>query len=48
MVLIQVSQYNFAMCSYREKKTDPTEFMQLDGLTVDYVEPDPGKSYNSG
>ncbi|XP_062581094.1 calcium-dependent secretion activator-like [Saccostrea cucullata] len=26
------------MCSYREKKPDPTEMMQLDGFTVDYCE----------
>ncbi|XP_021351970.1 calcium-dependent secretion activator 1-like isoform X5 [Mizuhopecten yessoensis] len=38
-VLVQVSQYTFAMCSYREKKPDPTEMMQLDGFTVDYCEP---------
>ena len=38
-VLVQVSQYTFAMCSYREKKPDPTEMMQLDGYTVDYTEP---------
>ncbi|XP_076448104.1 calcium-dependent secretion activator 1-like [Babylonia areolata] len=38
-VLVQVSQYTFAMCSYREKKPDPTEMMQLEGYTVDYYEP---------
>ncbi|XP_070192470.1 calcium-dependent secretion activator 1-like isoform X1 [Littorina saxatilis] len=38
-VLVQVSQYTFAMCSYREKKPDPTEMMQLEGFTVDYYEP---------
>ncbi|KAG1683210.1 Calcium-dependent secretion activator 1 [Nymphon striatum] len=38
-VLVQVSQYTFAMCSYREKKSEPTEMMQLDGYTVDYIEP---------
>ena len=38
MVLVQVSQYTFAMCSYREKKPDPAEMMQLDGYTVDYTE----------
>ena len=38
-VLVQVSQYTFAMCSYREKKPEPTELMQLDGYTVDYCEP---------
>lgn len=27
------------MCSYREKKPDPTEMLQLDGFTVDYCEP---------
>ncbi|KAI6216158.1 hypothetical protein M3Y99_01836800 [Aphelenchoides fujianensis] len=38
----EVSQYAFAMCSYREKKSDPTEFIQLDGFTIDYMpEPDP-------
>ncbi|XP_055953504.1 calcium-dependent secretion activator-like isoform X8 [Argiope bruennichi] len=40
-LLVQVSQYTFAMCSYREKKSEPTEMMQLDGYTVDYVEPVP-------
>ncbi|VDK83689.1 unnamed protein product [Litomosoides sigmodontis] len=46
--LIQVSQYAFAMCSYREKKTDPAEFIQLDGFTIDYMpEPDPDL-YNHG
>lgn len=38
-VLVQVSQYTFAMCSYREKKPEPTELLQLDGYTVDYIEP---------
>ena len=37
--LVQVSQYTFTMCSYRERKADPTEFMTLDGFTVDYTEP---------
>lgn len=40
-VLVQVSQYTFAMCSYREKKTEPTEMLQLDQFTVDYIEPMP-------
>ncbi|KFD52566.1 hypothetical protein M513_06600 [Trichuris suis] len=39
--LIQVSQYTFAMCSYKERHSEPTEFMQVDGFTVDYAEPDP-------
>ncbi|RWS31419.1 calcium-dependent secretion activator-like protein [Leptotrombidium deliense] len=38
-VLVQVSQYTFAMCTYREKKSEPTELLQLDGFTVDYIEP---------
>ncbi|XP_046406237.1 calcium-dependent secretion activator, partial [Ischnura elegans] len=38
-VLVQVSQYTFAMCSYKEKKAEPSEMMQLDGYTVDYIEP---------
>ncbi|XP_078728601.1 calcium-dependent secretion activator 1-like isoform X4 [Lampetra fluviatilis] len=41
-VLVQVSQYTFAMCSYREKKTEPQELLQLDGYTVDYTDPHPG------
>ncbi|KAF3706119.1 Calcium-dependent secretion activator 2 Calcium-dependent activator protein for secretion 2 [Channa argus] len=41
-VLIQVSQYTFAMCSYREKKAEPHELMQLEGYTVDYCDPQPG------
>ena len=38
-VLVQVSQYTFAICSYKEMKSDPSEMMQLDGYTVDYIEP---------
>ncbi|OXA42480.1 Calcium-dependent secretion activator [Folsomia candida] len=38
-ILVQVSQYAFAMCSYKEKKSEPTEMLQLDGYTVDYIEP---------
>lgn len=43
-VLVQVSQYTFAMCSYKEKKSEPSEMMQLDGYTVDYIEASSGKS----
>ncbi len=46
-VLVQVSQYTFAICSYKEKKSDPTEKMRLDGYTVDYIEPAGGKSVDS-
>ncbi|XP_072307720.1 calcium-dependent secretion activator 1 isoform X4 [Eucyclogobius newberryi] len=41
-VLVQVSQYTFAMSSYREKKAEPVELLQLDGYTVDYTDPQPG------
>lgn len=41
-VLVQVSQYTFAMCSYKEKKSEPSEMSQLDGFTVDYIEPASG------
>lgn len=41
--LLQVSQYTFAMCSYREKKAEPQELLQLDGYTVDYTDPQPGR-----
>ncbi|XP_074683708.1 calcium-dependent secretion activator 2 isoform X6 [Strix aluco] len=41
-VLVQVSQYTFAMCSYREKKSEPQELMQLEGYTVDYTAPHTG------
>lgn len=40
--LLQVSQYTFAMCSYREKKSEPQELMQLEGYTVDYTAPHTG------
>ena len=40
---IQVSQYTFAMCSYRERKQDPTEILQLDGHTVDFCDPLEGR-----
>ena len=43
-VLVQVSQYTFAICSYKEMKSDPSEMMQLDGYTVDYIEPAGGKT----
>ncbi|XP_078487946.1 calcium-dependent secretion activator 1-like isoform X2 [Ciona intestinalis] len=39
-ILVQVSQYNFAMCSYQERKSEPNEMMQLDGFTVDYTVPE--------
>ncbi len=39
-----MSQYTFAMCSYREKKSEPQELLQLDGYTVDYSDPQPGKN----
>ncbi|XP_017879299.1 calcium-dependent secretion activator isoform X2 [Ceratina calcarata] len=38
-VLVQVSQYTFAMCSYKEKRSEPSEMIQIDGYTVDYIEP---------
>lgn len=38
-VLIQVSQYTFVMCAYKEKKSKPTEMLPLEGYTVDYIEP---------
>ncbi|XP_041417752.1 calcium-dependent secretion activator 1-like isoform X24 [Xenopus laevis] len=41
-VLVQVSQYTFAVCSFREKKAEPQELLQLDGYTVDYTDPQPG------
>jgi len=41
-ILVQVSQYTFAMCSYKEKKSEPAEMLQLDGYTVDYIEPASG------
>lgn len=43
--LVQVSQYCFAVCSYRDKKSEPTEMMPLEGYTVDYAEPDNGKYF---
>ena len=42
-VLVQVSQYTFAICSYKEMKSDPNEMMRLDGYTVDYIEPAGGE-----
>lgn len=32
------------MCSYREKKAEPQELLQLDGYTVDYTDPQPGRA----
>ncbi|XP_022108476.1 calcium-dependent secretion activator 1-like isoform X3 [Acanthaster planci] len=47
-VLVQVSQYTFALCSYREKKADPNEMMQLDGYTVTYTDPEPDLESQGG
>ncbi|KAK6012450.1 hypothetical protein OSTOST_22403 [Ostertagia ostertagi] len=48
-VLVQVSQYAFAVCSFRQKKSDPTEFVQVDGFTIDYMpEPDPELAAQGG
>jgi len=33
------------MCSYKEKKSEPTEMLQLDGYTVDYIEAASGKLF---
>lgn len=38
-ILIQVSQYTFVMCSYKDKKAKPTEMLQLESYTVDFIEP---------
>lgn len=46
-VLVQVSQYTFAMCSYKEVKSEPSEMMQLDGYTVDYIEQASGKFWHT-
>ena len=63
-VLVQVSQYTFAICSFKEKKSDPQvtylpsylrtylptylsfsqDMLQLDGYTVDYIEPAGGRA----
>lgn len=34
------------MCSYREKKSEPQELMQLEGYTVDYTAPHTGTSHD--
>ncbi len=47
-VLVQVSQYTFAICSYKERKSDPAEMLQLDGYTVDYIEPAGGNTDDHG
>ena len=46
-VLVQVSQYTFAICSYKEKKSEPSEMLQMDGYTVDYIEPAGGQWQNT-
>jgi len=38
-MLYQVSQYNFSLCSYRPKRSHPTEKMVMQGYTVDFSEP---------
>ncbi|CAF3071931.1 unnamed protein product [Rotaria sp. Silwood2] len=44
----QVSQYCFATCNYRERKSKPTETMPLEGYTIDYAEPDNGLIMHDG
>ena len=42
-VLVQVSQFSFAICSHNAKKMiNATKMMQLDGHTVDYIAPEGG------
>ena len=36
------------MCTYKEKKSEPSEMMQLDGYTVDYIEAASGKFKKKG
>ena len=36
------------MASYREKKSDPSEIMQLDGFTVDYCDNQPDLQQEGG
>ena len=43
ILALQVSQYTFAICSYKEKKSEPSEMLQMDGYTVDYIEPAGGE-----
>ena len=38
LCLVQVSQYAFALCEYRERRGEPLELQQMDGFTVDYCE----------
>ncbi|EDV25343.1 uncharacterized protein TRIADDRAFT_23934 [Trichoplax adhaerens] len=45
-VLIQVSQYTFALCSYHTKKSDPQEMIQVDGYTVDYTDSPPAELFH--
>ncbi|OON20419.1 PH domain protein [Opisthorchis viverrini] len=46
--LIQVSQYTFIMASYKERKSDPLEIMQLEGFTVDFCDVQPDLAANGG
>lgn len=36
---------NFKCNVLQEKKSDPSEMLQLDGYTVDYIEPAGGESF---
>ena len=44
IILVQVSQYNFAICEYGKRKSRPIEILQLDGFIVDYAGAEPGLS----
>lgn len=48
VILVQVSQYNFAICEYNKRKSRPVEILQLDGFIVDYAGHEPGLSVGSG
>jgi len=46
-VLVQVSQFSFAICSHNAKKMiNATKMMQLDGHTVDYIAPEGAMFYH--
>ncbi|KAI3383369.1 hypothetical protein SNEBB_009004 [Seison nebaliae] len=48
LILVQVSQYRFAICCFMERKSDPTDILAVDGYTVDYCEIDKALALEGG
>ena len=48
LILVQASQYSFALCEFQKRKSKPIEVMPLDGFIVDYMDNEPSLDLGKG